>query len=56
MNETEPEKSITNNKILLNSIINSVDVLANYAVQYLSICYLENMDLVLNTRKKKWLT
>ena len=31
MKETEPEKSITNNQILLNSIINSIDVLADYA-------------------------
>ena len=31
MNETEAEKSITNNQILLNSIINSIDVLADYA-------------------------
>ena len=30
MNETEPEQSITNNQILLNSIISSIDVLAEY--------------------------
>ena len=31
MNETEPEQSIKYNQILLNSIINCIAVLADYA-------------------------